>query len=693
VFLKVLFMFNTPQDYCRLEVSGRNLPRLKPGKHDGRLYEELWLTILSGQSWRVEVTIRREDESQYCDEVTITPVRCREGAITHFVASKQDVSARQRSEAALREAEAKYRRMFDDLVVGIYQCSPDGRMLRVNRALARLHGYGSPEELLAAHPDIRSQLVTQDPAVMEELQRITNENGVLRNAQMEVYCKDGSKKWIEVCSRAVRDSEGKIEMYEGAVQDITERKAAEAQVQFLAFYDALTGLPNRSLFVDRANIAVATARRTGNKSALLYIDLDRFKHINDFLGHDGGDVLLQQVAERLRSCVRDEDTVARLSGDEYLVLLSSVTTIAQATSLAERVRSTIGKGFVVRQQGLNISCSIGISIFPDHATDIEALIKNADIAMYSAKERGRNVVKVFDENMNAKLTERITLEHELRYALERQEMFLVYQPQVCSRTEQIVGSEALLRWRNHELGVVPPDRFIPVAENTGLIVPIGNWVLKAACAQIRQWQEQGLSLPVAVNVSGLQLRQEGFLELVKATLAEAGVPGELLELELTESVLVSNGEDILGLLHSLTSMGIKLAIDDFGTGYSNLSYLKHFPIHKLKIDRSFVRDLAHDREDAAITETIIGMANILQLRVVAEAVETEEQLSFLRKCACDLMQGYYFYRPLPASEFAEAARGQAARATAPGLTQTVDPTQGRRWHNVPAQASTRGAIP
>jgi len=660
--------FSELTGYSCDEAVGLNPRVLKSGQHDQAFYAEMWQTITSGQIWRGELINRRKDGSLYAEEMTITPVRSHEGEITNFIAIKQDVSERKRAESALREAEAKYRSMFEDAAVGIYQCAPDGSTLRVNLALARLHGYDSPEAMLAAHPNIDGQLVNKQPGLVEEIMRTNDEVGPV-TVELEVYCKSGAKKWISATSRAVRNSAGQVQVYEGVVQDITDRKRAEEEVQFLAFYDSLTRLPNRSLFLDRAAIALAAARRTRGKIALLFLDLDHFKNINDSLGHKMGDALLCEVAERLRSCLRAEDTVARVGGDEYLVLLNSVSSGEAALAVADRIRRAIGRRCVIDGQTLNVSCTVGISLFPDHATDTEALIKNADIAMYCAKERGRNLVRMFDHNMNTMLIERITLETELRGALDRNEMSLVYQAQVSAVHRQIVGCEALLRWNHPQLGSVPPDRFIPVAENTGIIVVLGEWVLWSACHQAKRWEQQGMRLPVAVNVSGVQLRGGGFPETVKAILSETGLSPELLELELTENMLVSNGEEALAQLHELTDMGVKLSIDDFGTGYSNLSYLKQFPIHKMKIDRSFVRDLAYDREDAAITQTVIAMARTLHMQAVAEGVETAEQLAFLDACRCDLLQGFYFYKPLPPEEFGETLRRQgfARNALPPGI--------------------------
>ena len=444
-------------------------------------------------------------------------------------------------------------------------------------------------------------------------------------------------------------------------RDITDRKAAEERSLFLAYHDALTELPHRALLQDRLTHALAGARRRNEKVALLFLDLDRFKNINDTFGHACGDGVLKEVGCRLRAWAREQDTVARLGGDEFLVMLNGVKDAASAAVAAERLLEAINRDFVVHGQTVSVGCSIGISMFPDHGMDGETLIRNADQALYSAKNNGRGNVRFFTGEMNAQAVERLGLEKNLRLALERDEFFLEYQPQAEIATRRVTGFEALLRWRQPEMGLVPPAKFIPIAENSGLILPIGEWVLRTACTQARRWLDEGLfAVPVAVNVSALQFRQEGFVALIRRVLAETGLPPHLLELELTESLLFSNAEVIPATMRELEEVGLKLAIDDFGTGYSSFTYLRHFRVSKLKIDRSFVRDLALD-SDAAITAAIISMARSLRLEVVAEGVEDEAQMRFLREHGCDQMQGYYFSRPLPVDEviarFASATAG------------------------------------
>ena len=389
----------------------------------------------------------------------------------------------------------------------------------------------------------------------------------------------------------------------------------------------------------------------------MFLDVDRLKHINDLLGHSVGDLLLKEVAERLKKLARAEDTVCRLHGDEFVVVLTGVKDVSAAAVAADRIMQLVATEFMVEGHSLSVSCSLGISLFPDHGTDGESLIKSADAAMYWAKENGRNNFQYFTRDMHSRAMERLTLESSLRSALERKQLFLEYQPQLDYKTGKIVGAEALLRWRHPKLGLIPPSKFIPIAENNGMIVPIGEWVLRTACAQARRWQDEDFGpLPVAVNVSAVQFRQKRFLQVIRNVLDETGLPAQHLELELTESLLLSTGEVMLSILRQLTDMGLRLSIDDFGTGYSSLIYLKHLPVYKLKIDRSFVQDLTVDPDNAAITATVINMAKTLNLKVIAEGVETEEQLQFLREHNCDEVQGYYFSKPLARDDFAAKAR-------------------------------------
>jgi len=860
-----------------------------------------------GAACGVEIEVYTRDRSRKWLRLSVRAVRDASRNILLHEGTTEDITEQKQAEEAVREAVEKYRAIFNDAAVGIFQTTPDGRPLSINQAMAELHGYSSPEELIAAVSNVAQQLFV-NPGRLLELTQIVGEKGIVRGEEVELYRKDGSRKWVRVSLRASYDSRGNVVRHEGTAEDITEqkraeaamedsknryrvlfedsgdaswlvdensvvdcnlaarqmfgyssgaamplpyemspanqldgtpsgtaaqermesafrngkerfewlhqrkngevfpaevclstltlsgrpmllatvrditerkqaeealvfktalleaqtettmdgilvvdeldkivlankqfglsfgmpdellatgdarltrqhmldkvegpeafveritylnsnrtekstdefrlkngkvferysaplvdangrhrgriwymrditeRKAAEDRIQFLAYYDALTELPHRALLQDRMEVALADARRRGEKLAVMFLDLDQFKAINDSFGHSAGDDLLREVARRIQACLREQDTVARVGGDEFVVLLNSANDAAGAAIAAERIMAKLNESFVIQGQSLNVSCSMGVSIFPEHGTDSESLIRNADAAMYWAKGDGRNKVRFFTDEMNVEAQERLRMDKNLRLAVEMEEFFLEYQPQVEIATGRITGFEALIRWQHPELGLIPPDKFISIAENNGLIVPIGEWVLKTACGQAKKWQDDGLAaVTVAVNVSAVQFRQEGFPAVIQRVLMETGLSAEYLELELTESLLLSDVDVALGTLQELKQMGLQLAIDDFGTGYSSLSYLKRFPVDKLKIDRSFVRDIAVDSEDAAITTAIVSMARSLHLLVIAEGVETEEQLSFLRERECDEMQGYYFSKPLSVGDAA-----------------------------------------
>src|ERR1017187_5471154 len=537
-----------------------------------------------------------------------------------------------------------------------------GTIIWVNHAFTAMTGY-SEEEVLGKNPRLLKSGEQSDNYYAEMWSTISS--GKVWKGEIVNRRKDGTTYTEEMTITPVTQGVGNAAdtHFIAIKQDITQRKAAEKQAQFLAYYDALTGLPNRTLLQDRLTKALASARRQKCRVALLFFDLDGFKTINDSLGHSVGDLVLKQVAERLMKWAREQDTVARVGGDEFLIVLTSVKDIPDAAVAAERLMNTMTAAYVVQGHSLGISCSLGISIFPEHGADSETLIKDADAAMYCAKENGCNNFRFFTKDMNAQAVERLTLENGLRLALEKRELFLVYQPQIEIATGRIIGLEALLRWQHPELGLVPPDKFIRIAENSGLIVPIGEWVLRTACSQTRKWQDEGLpAVSVAVNVSAVQFRQASFCELIGRVLRETGLAPQYLELELTESLLLSNAHVTLTVLQDLRAMGVKLAIDDFGTGYSSLSYLKQFPVGKLKIDRSFIRDVAVNPDDAAITTAIISMARSLSLKVIAEGVEDEAQMTFLRAHQCDEIQGYYFSKPLAVDKVADKLRGDHPEA-------------------------------
>ncbi|MBB3121717.1 EAL domain-containing protein [Pseudoduganella violacea] len=461
---------------------------------------------------------------------------------------------------------------------------------------------------------------------------------------------DGETRIVFHQAEAVYES-GRLALIRGTVQDITERKQQELRIEYLANHDALTGLPNRNLLHDRISQAIARTRRTGLHLATLVLDLDRFKFVNDSYGHPVGDALLQAVSSRLKMAVREGDTVARLGGDEFVVLLADLVDTRTAEDVVQKVLSMFIEPFLLGEHSLHISTSIGVSEFPADGDTGEILLKTADAALYSAKDKGRNCYQFYHPKMGVLMEERADIEHALHQALARGELELHYQPKVDLNGGQIYGMEALLRWRRPDIGQVPPDRFIPLAEETGLIIPIGEWVLRTACAQLHAWHGGGFPhLTMAVNVSARQFRQMNMPDLVRAVLADSGVPAQCLELELTESLLMQNQELVVRDLKQLKEIGVTLSLDDFGTGYSSLSYLKQFPIDVVKIDQSFIRDVTDSVDGASLTKSIIAMAKSLNMTTIAEGVETQGQLGFLNTHRCDAIQGYYFSRPLAGSE-------------------------------------------
>jgi diguanylate cyclase (GGDEF)-like protein/PAS domain S-box-containing protein len=466
--------------------------------------------------------------------------------------------------------------------------------------------------------------------------------------------RDGVEAAIEDSTAPIHDRRGAVTGAVMVFHDVSTARAMSLKMSYLAQHDDLTDLPNRVLLNDRLSEAISLSSRHERKLSLLFLDLDRFKHINDSLGHVVGDRLLQSVARRLFTCVRSSDTVSRQGGDEFVVLLWEVRHAQDAAITAEKILQALREPHLIDQHELHITGSIGIVTYPDDGTDAETLMKRADVAMYHAKEMGRDRYQFFQPAMNTRAVERQSLEDRLRHAIERNELLLHYQPKVNLSTGAIIGVEALVRWRHPERGLVPPEQFIAIAEDSGLIVPIGRWVLHEACRQARAWQVAGLAPTcMAINISAVELRTPGFVSGVRAVLADTGLDPRCLELELTETVLIDNSRTVADVLKELKDIGVLLALDDFGTGYSSLSYLKRYPIDTVKIDRTFVSDLTTEKGDASIVAAVIGMGKSLNMRVLAEGVETREQLEFLQEQGCPQGQGYYFSRPVVAAAFAD----------------------------------------
>ena len=550
--------------------------------------------------------------------------------------------------AELETAHQQLDTMFQSAPLAIYARDRSGIVTSWNPAAERMFGVTADEAVGHSVSTIpRDQL-----GESELLRQRVLAGETLIQLELLRQKKDGTPIYISLTVAPLRDSSGEIDGFLTIAADISERKVAEKQIEFLAYHDALTGLPNRLLLQDRFDQAVAHAERMGTRVALMFMDLDNFKQINDTLGHATGDVLLKAVSGRLRECVRETDTISRQGGDEFVLVVSDLHDGHAAVPLVAKIMARMQEPVRVDGNELSTSASIGVTLYPDDGTDFNTLLKNADTAMYRAKETGRNTYHFFNEEMSLQAHDHLMLRAGLRRAAEQGELELHYQPQIDLSSGHVVGAEALLRWNHPELGQVPPNRFIPVAEESGLIVSIGEWVIREACRQASVWQTAGLPhISVAVNLSAVQFKRGNVEQVVMRALEDSGLPPTCLELELTESVLIQNVEQVLASVKRLKLLGVKLAIDDFGTGYSSLSYLKRFDVDKLKIDQSFVRDLASDPDDAAIVRAIIQMARSLKLTTIAEGVETAAMLEQLRLFQCDQVQGYHLARPMPAADF------------------------------------------
>ncbi|MEZ0315803.1 MAG: EAL domain-containing protein, partial [Methylophilaceae bacterium] len=466
--------------------------------------------------------------------------------------------------------------------------------------------------------------------------------------------KNGTEYDIEDSAAPILDHDGTMLGVVLVFHDTSDTKKMAHKMTYLAEHDFLTDLPNRLLLNDRIKQALNSASRRHGKAALMFLDIDHFKKINDTLGHAVGDQLLVQFSKKLQACLRNTDTISRQGGDEFVILLPEIPDNFAAAEIAEKLIEVTKNSFIIDSHELFISASIGIAVYPDDGKNADLLTKHADAAMYHAKGVGRNNYQFFNAEMTQRVAEQLSLENFLQKAVEHNELVLFYQPKVSIKTGKIIGVEALLRWQHPEWGMIAPDRFIPVAEDSGLIRPIGNWVLREACRQNRAWQDMGLpEIPVAVNLSVVELRQPNFVQEVMRVLLQSGMAPSHLEIEVTESIAIKEFTEVIGWLQTLKEMGVRLSIDDFGTGYSSLSYLKRLPIDTIKIDKSFIRDIGIDLNDAAIVTAIISMSHSLKLAVIAEGVETTEQLDFLKQHDCDEIQGYFFSRPLPADEFAK----------------------------------------
>jgi diguanylate cyclase (GGDEF)-like protein/PAS domain S-box-containing protein len=576
-----------------------------------------------------------------------------------FYLIRHGIASIRRNQQALVRSENRFRMLVEQAPEAILVLDVSlGRFVMANSKAERLFGCGRCELMLPVAATDGAAGAAEVLPISAYLREQVMRAGVVEGGVTELAIAVAGKDICCEMSVARLPAEGR-NLIRASFIDISERKAAQAQIEFLAYHDVLTGLPNRLLAQDRLQLAMHHADRTQARIGLLFLDLDNFKTINDSLGHPVGDALLKAFAIRLRDCLRVSDTLSRQGGDEFLIVLPDLRASHEIHILADKILERMALPFWIEEHVLTTTVSIGIAVYPDNGRDFATLLKMADTAMYHAKEAGRNAYRFYAEQMNLDAIEGLTIRNGLRQALARNEFVLHYQPQLNLASGEVVGAEALIRWNHPELGLLFPGRFIAIAEDSGLIVPIGDWVLRETCRQAVAWRRAGLpALQVAVNLSAEQFKRSDLERSVTAALAGSGLDPACLELELTESILIQDTENVLATVQRLKSLGIKLSIDDFGTGYSSLSYLKRFAVDKLKIDQSFVRDMATDPNDAAIVGAIIQMACSLNLKTIAEGVEDERTMAFLRLQHCDEVQGYLFSRPIPADEF---ARYHAAR--------------------------------
>ncbi|MCW8865922.1 MAG: EAL domain-containing protein [Colwellia sp.] len=631
--------------YDSVELIGKKSNILKSGHHNASLYDNLWTTITAGKDWVGEFYNKRKSGETFWERANIYPLKNIKNETSSYVAIKEDITRLKEDEKQLRLAST----VFQTATEAVMVTDINNHIVAVNHAFTLITGYkeadvlGKNSALLnSGHHDASFY-----QAIDHELEATGKWQGEICNRRKngEVYY-----EWLSIT--ALKNQIGELESYVSLFSDITKRKKAEDKIYHQANYDFLTGLANRNLFIDRFEQCLAIAKRENTSIALLFIDLDGFKNVNDTFGHSKGDMLLKSTAQRIKGAVRSSDSVARLSGDEFAIMLCGDNDVFSNEKVATKVLKTLSAPFQLAEKEAHITASIGIAIFPDDGQSSEALLAKADSAMYKAKESGKNNVQFFTKEMDAKAQQRRSLEVELRKAIVNNELVLHYQPIHDLETGKVAAAEALIRWVHPQRGVIPPIEFISLAEDIGFIVDIGDWVLAQACQQAKSWQNQyGFAPKISVNISGAQLLRPDFIDKLKQVLAHSQLSPELLTLEMTESLLIEEDTHTLTKLQTIRSFGVDLSIDDFGTGYSSLSYLKRFPINILKIDRAFIKDITTNSEDEALTRAILSIAKSLRLKVVAEGVEDKAQCDMLAKLNCQFVQGYFFSKPIEADAF------------------------------------------
>lgn len=635
--------------YSFEELIGRNPRLLKSGLHDQQFYKEMWNSLLTTGRWEGEIWNNRKSGELYLEYLTIWAYYNEKGEVTNYVSLLSDITIHRRIEDSLWQSNHVLKSLIEASPIGIVTLDKSRKVTMWNPAAEEIFGWKKQEIMNRQYPIIPEDQAEEFDKIFDD---VINKNKKFTGLEVERITKDGFKKWVSLSTSKLVDASNDIVGFIAMFKDITENKLAEERINFLAYHDELTRLPNRRALRDTIDDAIVSSGEKESSFAIMFIDLDQFKKVNDSLGHQYGDNLLISLSKRMSKCLRPMDDLFRIGGDEFAIFLYGVKTEEEVCVLAQQVIECVESPVIYDGYEFHISCSIGIAMYPTDGEDTETLLKNADTAMYRVKDRGSRF-QFYTKSMNEKAHEKIIFENDLYRALERNEFMIYYQPQIHVKTGKVVGAEALLRWNHPKWGLVSPAQFIPLAEETGLIIPIGEWVMRTACTQMVEWNSSRTSEPltIAVNLSSRQFIKHDLVSTVKRVLQETNSDPQLVELEITESMAMDVGH-AMSTLKELKDLGVKIGMDDFGTGYSSLSYLKRLPIDKLKIDQSFLRDLEIDKNDAAIVATIISMAHNLNLKVIAEGVETGNQYKFLIQHRCDEAQGYFFSKPIPTNEFA-----------------------------------------
>ncbi|TKI57074.1 EAL domain-containing protein [Brevibacillus antibioticus] len=652
IILRANEQFCRISKYDRSELIGNDHRILNSGYHPKSFFKEMWSCIRSGQVWRGEIRNRAKDDGYYWVDTTIVPFKNQAGEIYQYLSIRSDITARKQMEDELKRSEEKYRIIAENTSDIISIINLDGEFLYLSPSHKRVWEHTVPDEEIL---NLFEWIVEDD----RDIFAYAIHHAFSTRKEYMVECRINTQRndviWTESKINPIMDEEGNVTKLLLVTRDVTDRKRSEETIHHLAYHDALTDLPNRRMYVQQLSKEMIQAKRFQSNLAVLFLDLDRFKDVNDSFGHDVGDMLLIKAAKRLQACLKPGDVVARLGGDEFTIMQNQVQDRNEVTALAEQIMYQLQRPFELAGHVFTVSCSVGIALYPQDGDNPEDLLKRADTALYTVKSRGKNGYDFFDPTMEAKSLERILMENEMRKAIEQEQFQIYYQPKIDIATSAMTGMEALVRWVHPELGIIPPNRFIPIAEETGMILALGEWILKQACKQNKIWHDQGYTLRVSVNLSARQIYQKDLIEMIKDILQETNLSPDWLELEITESIFVKM-EEATAVLQQIRDIGIQISIDDFGTGYSSFSYIKSLPVDTIKIDASFIRDIHHNQESQAIVKAIVTIAQSLNMNVIAEGIELHDQVAALKENGCDHGQGYLFSRPLPTDAFDQFLR-------------------------------------